>query len=286
MRFALALAALCVAASALAEPAAWRVTSRSGGEMWLLGSVHFLRPADHPLPKIIDELYTNADTLVMEIDLDDLDPTQAQSQFLGAAMLAHGATLPEVLSPETYALAQTQAGAFGIDLALLEHFEPWLVAITMLELGVSRLGFRADQGIEQYLLGKARADGKEVLGLETLATQIAIFDNLSPDQQEALLEQTLAEIDSADEVMSQMVEAWRAGRLDELTTTLMEDFADFPELYSTLVVERNTKWIETLESLLATPRRHLVVVGALHLVGEHNVVDLLAADGFMVEAVD
>jgi uncharacterized protein YbaP (TraB family) len=282
----LALATLCVAANALAGPAAWRVTSSSGGEMWLLGSMHFLRPTDHPLPEVIDDLYSQAGTLVMEIDLDDIDQVHSRNEFLSAAMLARGTTLPDVLAPETYALAQTQARALGIDLTLLKNFEPWLVAITMLELGVGRLGFRAEHGIEQHLLRKAELDGKEVLGLETLATQIAIFDDLSADQQEALLEQTLAEIDSAEEVMNQMVDAWRSGRLDELATTLMDDFAEFPELYSTLVVDRNMRWIETLEALLAKPDRHLVIVGALHLVGEHNVVDLLAADGFSVEPIE
>jgi uncharacterized protein YbaP (TraB family) len=251
-----------------------------------LGSVHFLREADHPLPEIIDELYSQADTLVMEIDLDDIDAVQSRSEFLSAAMLARGTTLSDVLAPETYSLAQAQASALGIDLALLKNFEPWLVAVTMLELGVSRLGFRPEHGIEQYLLRKAEHDGKEILGLETLATQIAIFDDLSPEQQEAMLEQTLAEIESAEEVMSQMVEAWRAGRLDELATTLMQDFAEFPELYSTLVVDRNMRWIETLEALLALPDRHLVVVGALHLVGAHNVIDLLAAEGFEVEPIE
>jgi uncharacterized protein YbaP (TraB family) len=286
MRYVLALLTLCVAANAFAGPAAWRVTSSSGGEMWLLGSVHFLRAADHPLPEVIDDLYAQAGTLVMEIDLDDIDPVQSRSEFLSAAMLARGTTLPDVLAPETYTLAQTQASALGIDLTLLKNFEPWLVAITMLELGVGRLGFRAEHGIEQYLLRKAQLDGKEVLGLETLATQIAIFDDLSADQQEALLEQTLAEIDSAEEVMNQMVEAWRVGRLDELATTLMEDFTEFPELYSTLVVDRNMRWIETLAALLEKPDRHLVVVGALHLVGEHNVIDLLAASGFSVEPIE
>jgi uncharacterized protein YbaP (TraB family) len=254
--------------------------------MWLLGSVHYLRASDHPLPEVIDDLYSRAGTLVMEIDLDDIDAAQSRSEFLSAAMLARGTTLPDVLAPETYMLAQTRAQALGIDLTLLKNFEPWLVAITMLELGVGQLGFSAEHGIEQYLLRKAQLDGKEVLGLETLATQIAIFDDLSPDQQEALLEQTLAEIDSAEDVMNQMVDAWRAGRLEELSATLMEDFAEFPELYSTLVIERNNRWIETLEALLAKPDRHLVIVGALHLVGEHNVVDLLARDGFLVEPIE
>jgi uncharacterized protein YbaP (TraB family) len=267
-------------------PAAWHVTGSTGGELWLLGSVHYLREHDHPLPAIIDELYARADTLVLELDLDDLDPATAQAQFLGVAMLGRDATLPDVLTPETYTLAATRARELGIDLALLERFEPWLVAITISDLGMGRLGYSAERGVEQYLLAKARRDGKEVLGLETLEAQIGIFDGLSIADQEALLEQTLAEIDSADTVMDQMIDAWRAGELDELSATLMEDFESFPSLYTSLVVNRNESWLETLEALLAESEPHLVVVGALHLTGEGNVVDLLAARGFNVELVE
>jgi hypothetical protein len=155
----------------------------------------------------------------------------------------------------------------------------------MLDLGMGQLGYRADRGLEQYLLDKARAEGKKILGLETLETQIAVFDGLAVPEQEALLEQTLAELDSADEAMNQMVDAWRTGRLDTLAATLMDEFESFPDLYAALVVERNTNWIATLEELLTKPESHLVVVGALHLVGEHNVVDLLASRGLEVSVV-
>jgi uncharacterized protein len=280
-----ALALLLCSATAHADPAAWHVADPDGGELWLLGSVHYLRERDHPLPALIDDLYGRADVIVMELDLDDIDPLQSQSKFLAAAMLNGGVTLPDVLSSEVYALAEAQADMLGIDLALLERFEPWLVAVTMLDLGMGQLGYRADRGVEQYLLTKARAEGKTILGLETLETQIAVFDSLPVAEQEALLEQTLAELDSADAAMSQMVEAWRTGRLDALAATLMEEFESFPGLYAALVVDRNTSWVGALEELLAKPESHLVVVGALHLVGEDNVVDLLAARGLKVSVV-
>jgi len=277
--------ALLSAATAHAGPAAWHVTNPEGAELWLLGSVHYLRERDYPLPALVDELYGRADVIVMELDLDDIDPLRSQSQFLAAAMLTGGATLPDVLSSEVYSLAEARAGTLGIDLALLERFEPWLVAITMLDLGMGQLGYRADRGLEQYLLNKASTDGKEILGLETLETQIAVFDGLAVAEQEALLVQTLTELDSADEAMTQMIEAWRTGRLDALAATLMDEFESFPDLYAALVVERNTSWIATLEELLAKPESHLVVVGALHLVGEHNVVDLLATRGLTISPV-
>jgi hypothetical protein len=285
MMRALALVSLCATAAAHADPAAWHVTTPAGGDVWLLGSVHYLRERDHPLPAIIDELYDRAGVIVMELDLDDIDPAASQAQFVTAAMLAGGARLPDVLSPEVYSQAEARAATLGIDLGLLERFEPWLVAITMLDLGIGQLGFSADRGLEQYLLAKARADGKEIVGLETLATQIAVFDDLAVAEQEELLEQTLDELDSADEAMGRMVDAWRAGSLDTLAATLMQEFESSPELYAALVIERNSSWVATLEDLLATREPHLVVVGALHLVGEHNIVELLAARGFEIAAV-
>src|SRR5690606_24703292 len=71
----LAVAAL-VGAVAAADPPAWRVAGAQDGELWLLGSVHYLRDEDYPLPAIVDSLYERAGALVMELDLDDLDPAE------------------------------------------------------------------------------------------------------------------------------------------------------------------------------------------------------------------
>jgi hypothetical protein len=250
-----------------------------------LGSVHYLRDQDYPLPDIVDELYARAEVIVMELDLDDLDPLRSQSQFLAAAMLPAGQRLADVLSDEVYAQAKARADTLGIDIGMLERFEPWLVAVTMLDLGMGRLGYRSDRGVEQYLLRKAGDDGKEVRGLETLDAQIAIFDGLSNVEQQAMLKQTLEELGTADEAMTQMVAAWRAGELEGLADLLMREFAAFPRLYAELVVDRNDDWLEPLEVLLADPRPHLVVVGALHLVGEHSVIESLAARGLQVSVV-
>jgi uncharacterized protein YbaP (TraB family) len=91
-----------------------------------------------------------------------------------------------------------------------------------------------------------------------------LFDALPPEQQQAMLEQTLAELDEGVAVLSEMVAAWRAGELESLSTELLEDFGDFPGLYEKLVTNRNNAWVPSLERMLTDGRRHLVVVGALH----------------------
>jgi uncharacterized protein len=285
LRFVAALTAALLCLPAAAAPAAWRIAGKNGGEVALLGSMHVLRASDYPLPSLIDELYLRADTLVMELDLDDPNLAGQQAVLLEAAMLPQGKVLRDVVDASLYRLAEERARGLGFDIGLLERMEPWLVAITLLDAGMKRIGFEAQRGLERYLVGKAAADRKEIAGLESLAMQIGIFDDLSADDQEAMLAQTLQELDDAETVMNGLVTAWRDGQLDAMSESLLEDFDDFPELYDTLVTQRNAAWTVELERLLDDGRKHLVVVGALHLVGRDSVIDRLTARGHRVVRV-
>lgn len=283
-RVCIALLALVLpAAPAAADPAAWRVTAADGGDVTLLGSMHVLRPSDHPLPPSVDALIERAERIVMELDLDDVDAAAQQRTILTTAMLPQGIVLADVVDADVYRLVAASAGELGVDLTLLERFEPWFLAITLLDQGMRRLGFQGERGLEQYVLGASQRAGKEIVGLETLEFQIGIFDSLPAEQQQAMLEQTLAELDEAATALDAMVAAWRAGELETLSAELLDDFAEFPGLYETLVTRRNDAWVPTLEEMLTDGRRHLVVVGALHLVGPGSVVELLRARGHDVE---
>jgi hypothetical protein len=279
VRLALLLALAVPAVRAAADPAAWRVPGTNGGDVTLLGSMHVLRPTDHPLPPSVDALIERAERIVMEIDLDDVDAVAQQRVILTTAMLPQGTVLRDVLDARVYRLVEQNARSLGLDLALLERFEPWFLAVTLLDQGMRRLGFQGERGVEQYVVGRSRLAGKEIVGLETLEFQIGIFDSLPPPQQQAMLEQTLAELDEAATALDAMVAAWRAGELESLSAELLDDFDEFPGLYDSLVTKRNNAWVPELEAMLADGRRHLVVVGALHLVGPGSVIELLEQRG-------
>ena len=280
---ALMAAAALVAGSASADPAAWRIAGSDGGEIVLLGSMHLLRARDYPLPAAVDGLIDRAETVVMEVDLDDVDLAAQQRLILEKALLPQGTELAEVLGAELYGVLEQNAAAAGIELKLLARFEPWFLALSMLEVGMRKLGFEAERGIEQYVLGSARSDGKEVVGLETIEFQIGIFDAMTPELQREFLAQTLTELEEAETTMNAMTDAWSAGELETLSDELLGSFDEFPGLYETLVTERNEKWAGSLEGMLDDGKRYLVVVGALHLVGDDSVIELLTARGHPVQ---
>ena len=166
------LAAALPAGLAAADPAAWRMTGRNGSEVTLSGSMHVLRPSDYPLPADGRRAPRGADRIVMEIDLDDFDAVAQQRLVLETAMLPQGTVFEDVLDEDVYRLAEQHMGALGVDVTALERFEPWFLAITALDLGMRKLGFQSERGVEQYVVGRARASGKEIVGLETIEFQM------------------------------------------------------------------------------------------------------------------
>lgn len=281
----LALALLLVApapAAVAAHPVSMWLADGENNRVYLLGSIHLLRADDHPLPPVIYEAYDDAEALVMEMDMDDLDPLEAQVLLAELGIPADGAGLSEILGPELYAEARALAEKSDLPLSLLEGSEPWLAAIMVEQMVLSRIGFDTQYGIETSLATKAVADGKEIAGLETMREQLEFLDNMSLDAQTSLLLQALEESVEIEKVMDELIDAWRRGKVEVLEEIMLEDVEQYPELYRTIVVERNRRWLVRIEELLDKEQDYLVVVGALHLIGEDGLPALLEERGHEV----
>jgi hypothetical protein len=284
-RFAIALLWLVpavAAADSIASPVTMWVAEGTGNRVYLLGSIHLLREQDHPLPRIIGDAYEDAETLYMELDMDDLDPLATQAAINRLGMLEEGTSLREVMGDELYTRAAAAASELEIPLEMLDRTEPWYAAITVEQLVLSRLGFNPLYGVEMHLLRKASGDGKEILGFETLEQQLGYLDGLSLEAQQTLLMQTLTEGATIREIMDDLILAWRSGDIDYLEQTLLDDLSGYPELYDTIVADRNRLWVDTIDDLLDDGEDYLVIVGALHLVGEDGVPRLLEQRGIRI----
>jgi uncharacterized protein YbaP (TraB family) len=272
--------------AALAQLPAWHaVHPQQPGTLLLLGSIHLLSASDYPLPGVVERIYAQADNIVFEIDLDDIEPVEIQTQLMSAALLGNGMSLEDVIDAQLYGQTAELAQDLGIDLRLFARFEPWFVATMLMSIGLSNQGYEPQYGIEQFLLAKSLRDGKEVLGVEALESQVSVFDQLSDHDQSAFLEQTVTELRNDATAMQQLVAAWRNGELSELQEELIGDFAQFPGLYEHLVVDRNTAWTTVLEQLSTRNQVSAIIVGALHLVGDDSVIEQLRRRGYEINPI-
>ena len=259
------------------------VAEGDSNRVYLMGSIHMLREQDHPLPDIVDAVYDDAEKLVMEIDMDDIDPLAALQFLMQEGVLQGDTTLKDIMGASLYAQAQASAAENDIPIEMLEKSEPWLAAMTVQEMIMMRIGFKAEFGIEMYLMAKASADGKPITGLETIEQQLGFLDGLSPDTQSRWLLQSIVEGRHMEMLIDEMVAAWRNGDIQFLERELLLEMDAYPELHDALLADRNKSWIMPIMNMLDDRDDYLVIVGAAHLVGDDGVPDLLSKQGVRIK---
>ncbi|MDY6945400.1 MAG: TraB/GumN family protein [Pseudomonadota bacterium] len=249
--------------------------------VYLLGSVHFLSESEK-LPAALDEAYRNSEVLLMEIDMDDLDPVQTQQITLELGMLPAGQSLEQQLGKPTYARLVARAQEVGVDPERLNRFKPWFAAMTLVQLQLLKMGLAPTSGIEHRFTARAVADKKPIHGLETLREQLGMLAGLPDEQQREFLLYSIDDADRIAEEIDELLSAWRVGDTRKLAALLAEGFQQYPDLYRPLTTERNRRWVGQVEDLLDDRDDYLVVVGTLHLVGKDSLIELLRAKGHRI----
>lgn len=296
-RSAILLAILCVFALFLSGPAfcektatatettsLWKV-SEGGHDVYLLGSIHILKPDDYPLPILMERALDEAEVVVFETDLDSAQAAPIQQLMLSNAMYAEGKTLQSELDEKTYALAAGKLKDKGVDIAQLNSLKPWFVALTTTITELQQMGFDFDLGVDTHLQKEAKTKGKTLGQLESATYQIKLFISLSDEDEEQFLLQTLEQLDDIEEYMDVIVTSWRSGDVEKLDETLVKSFKDYPALYERFIGQRNRNWVPQIESYLEKGTQTLIVVGVAHMCGDQGLLKLLEERGHTVEKV-
>jgi len=164
----------------------------------------------------------------------------------------------------------------------LDRYRPWMVEAILSMAQMKKIGFDPNLGVDRYFTTRAEQDKKLLVGLETIQEQIgwlATADDTLDDEQISQLLQELSEADT----IAEMASAWRTGDMDALARSMDDQMKDSPELKKVLLVDRNRRWLSTIESELAGTENVLFVVGAGHFAGDEGLLALLRRDGYVVE---
>ncbi|MBT8085235.1 MAG: TraB/GumN family protein [Woeseia sp.] len=284
-----AIATLLFAGTAMAEEALrlplWHIKGEHN-DVYLLASVHLLRATDYPLPDGIYAAFDDAETVVMELDMDDLDPRDAARIVTELGVIQGDGNLAALLGNTEFARATRLANAIGVPLDTMAKSEPWLAAMSIEQILLARLGFDATLGLENHLLQRALEAGKPIEGLETLREQLEILDRLPLDAQRTLVMTTLEDGPDIEHEMNELIDAWQRGDMRTMENIALEDMQEQPTLYREIVVERNRNWTGQIVNLLRHHDDYLVVVGALHLIGDDGVPAMLHEKGFEALQMD
>ena len=278
--FGCAIVAGCVTGRLEAASACvWKVTSPSGGTLYLGGSWHALRSSDYPLPSAYNRAFDASSRLAFEIDPKSL--RDSSSVLRKAGEYPKGDSLKKHVDPRTYDYLRRFFHLLGVSEDKFSRYRPWYISI-LLETPSDR-GLSDNLGVEAFFERRARANAKLITGLESLREHIEVFSGLSDRGSEAFLLITFIPADKSTADLSKLMSAWRRGDADFLASVTRSGFHDFPAMADRLLSTRNRNWIPQLEGYMRSGKIYFAVVGAAHMGGPDGIVALLRERGYTIE---
>jgi uncharacterized protein YbaP (TraB family) len=260
----------------------WSV-EKGKSTMYLLGSIHLLPTELMALDEAIEAGYSDSKIIAFETNIDGLSDPAFEAKVTSLGLLPAGQTLEQHVSKQTYALLQQKVGELGLQVEMFNQFKPWLCALTLTSMELQRLGFNSNYGIDKYFFDRAKQDGKDIRFLETIDDQLDLFTEMNRQQEDSFLAKLLQDLGTMRVKVLDMINAWKSGDSGKLASMVKMEFEGYPEVYGKMLVERNQKWVKQIEDLSKQNGNTLVVVGAAHLVGDDNILELLKRKGFEVK---
>lgn len=258
------------------RPFLWSA-EKDGKTSYLLGTIHIGVDAEQKLPQVVFDKLDASTTFAMETDTTDPALASMGKRTSG--------TLQNDLGPVYWKKLETVVGANVAQ--AINNMKP-MIAATLLSLR----GLPTTPPMDGVLHGRAKRLGKQIVYLETAASQAAVLEKhmtvkalkIMLDDPEKGVEQTKRLLDAylvGDEVaFDKLNEEQRADALENGYTA-----AEYDQFIEDINYTRNANWVPTIEKLHADQAPVFIAVGALHLLGKRSVLDLLAQKGFKVTRV-
>jgi uncharacterized protein YbaP (TraB family) len=272
-------------AAPLEKTVLWEVSGKGlPAPSYLFGTIHAVCSQDLAITEDIKSRLGAAGQLYLELDLDDpnmLGGMQGLMSMQGLLFMKDGVTLETLLSKEDYQLVDGYfSDSLGIPLGLMKNIKPFFLTSMMLPAVMDC----QPASWETSLAELAKAKGTEVKGLETVEEQLAFFDNISYQDQAAMLVEGLRNADKSKEEFSNLLNLYKQGDIEGLQKIVTAQSSGLGKYDQLLVTERNNRWVPLVEKA-AREKSTFFAVGAGHLGGPEGMVRLLRKAGYTVTPV-
>lgn len=269
---------IAMASTALAVPL-YRVQTTSTTASYLFGTLHSDDPRVLAVADRIGCLVDSVDIVAVEIVPDAL----VLAAVSVATLLPKEQRLADVVGDARWSQLQRMAEQKGLPTAFIDRLKPWAAAVT--------LGLPMPEGavLDTLIARMASDSGRRVVGLESAAEQVAVFDQMPLVLQLELIDETIKNGEEMPKALEALTAAYLEGDLAHLEELASSQYTGASKALTvwfeqSLLQSRNAVMAQRAVELLAE-NSALIAVGALHLGGETGLVAGLRQAGFDVEAV-
>ncbi len=265
----------------------WKISSETT-HIYLLGSVHVASMDLYPLDDTIESAFNSADYLVVEVNTNNLTQVHATQLLLDYGTYPEGDGFNKHVPEELYNKLDEQFKQWGIGIAMLDQYKPFVIYNFMSQYMLEGLGYSFEYGLDFYFMDKAEESNKYILELETSEFQLHLLSSI-PD--ENIITAMEYDIDNPEieQYLHDFFNAWVDGDAATVETIVFEALAEEPDMgpyYEMMYDQRNFNMLEKISDYLAGDEVYFIVVGAGHLVGENGLLNLLGNSGYELEQLE
>jgi len=258
----------------------WKIEVPDVAPSYLFGTYHTSDPRITTLPCPVHEVFNRTSSYTMEVIFNGAGiVSMAEAMFF-----SDGKTLKDALGEPLYRETLQAVGASETGgSSSINNMKPWAVMMTLLDP-------REDGGLflDMALQLAATRHGKPTYGLETMQEQIAVFNDMSLDDQVVLLHDTVQNLQLTQSAMEELTQAYLKRDLGALLVISEkfkpQDARVHDAMMERLLLRRNINMAERMRVRLKEGNA-FVAVGALHLPGDDGLLSLLSRAGYRVSPV-
>ncbi|MCP4340740.1 MAG: TraB/GumN family protein [Desulfobulbaceae bacterium] len=268
--------------SAFARSPVWKI-SKDGKHLFLGGTIHLLSSSDYPLPASFDEAYNNSTLLVLEVDLQEFQVHNFQQKMLQDTMYSGQSNISSFLKPDTLLTLKAYLESRGIPEEPMLKLKPGMLSITLTLAELQRLGM-GETGVDDHFNFRALDEKRKIKYLETPDDQLEFISKMGEGNENEFIEYILSDLNNLAQLFDSMKNAWKNGDIKKLQKVGLDPWVSrFPDIYNSLLIERNKNWIPQIETMIETKKVEFILFGALHLVGEDGILKQLKTLGYEIE---
>lgn len=275
---------LVVAAVTAQAQLLWKVTGNGAKESSYLFGTHHIAPTS--LLDSIDVICA-VDAVVGEMNMvKATDPAVAQEAMMKYAMAPADSTLTRLLTVAQIDSLNSVLGKYSMGMMTVQMLDGMAPAIVNTQLALLQSqqafpDFNPGEQLDAEVQNRARACGKEVIGLETLEEQLALLYGAPISEQLDDLLETMRHDEEAAPKAHQLAKAYLSGDLEAINSLLNDPEGMDSDALDRLLTQRNNAWVEKLIEWLPV-KSMFVAVGVGHLVGHNGLIERLKEKGFQV----
>ncbi len=257
----------------------WRISGNGlAKNSYLFGTIHAICSDDFFLPEAAEKALAESKQLALELDMDD---PMMLLQVQQSMIMPNGGHLKKLLPETDYErLNRFFKDSVKMDLSLLGMMKPMALSALM----YPRLMNCQTVSYEMKLMEMAKKQNKEIIGMETVADQLKVFDAIPLETQAKMLVEILDSYGKQANGMQALIAAYKKQDINALYENMKKSSLGAEQFEEVLLINRNRAWIDKI-ARLSNDNAVFYAVGAGHLGGSNGVIALLRNKGFTVEPV-